>query len=103
MIGLGTWKCKINHTFYSGGATLIIKDNNGEYEFIGTLDDGDNMPEYTVSNVVEKGNRLEGDLKINMIPMKMRFHAEFDGDKMTGGITMPFVGEVTLEEAVRVG
>ncbi len=103
MIGLGTWKCKINHTFYAGSATLVIKDNNGEYEFLATLDDGGKMPEYTVSNVVESGNTLEGDLKINMIPMKMKFFAAFDGDKMTGKITMPFVGEVTLEEAVRVG
>lgn len=104
MIGLGTWKCKINHTFYSGDATLVIKDNNGKYDFIATLDDGSNMPSYTVSNIVEKdSNRLEGELKIDGIPMKMKFYAVFDGDNLSGGIVMPFVGEVKLENAVRVG
>lgn len=102
MIGLGTWKCKINHSFYSGVATLVIKDNNGEYDFHATLDDDKTMPAYTVTNVTENGNRLEGELKIKMIPMKMKFHAEINGDKMTGGITIPFVGEVELEEAVKV-
>lgn len=105
MIGLGTWKCKINHAFYSGSATLVIKDNDGEYEFIATLDDdsGGKMPKYTVSNVTETGNRIEGDLKVHLVPMKMKFSAEFDGDRMTGKITMPFVGEVVLEDAVRIG
>lgn len=103
MIGIGTWKCKINHTFYSGDATLEIKDNNGKYDFSATLVDGSNMPSYTVSDVVEKGdNRLEGELKIDKIPMKMKFYAEFDGDSMSGGIVMPFVGEVKLEKAVRI-
>ena len=103
MIGIGIWKCKINHTFYSGEATLEINDNNGEYEFIATLDENNKMPSYTVSNVVEKGNRLEGDLKIDMIPMKMSFYAEFNGDIMSGGLSLPFVGEVKLENAVKVG
>lgn len=103
MIGLGTWKCKINHTFYSGSATLTIKDNNGEYDFHAALDDGGKMPEYVVSNVKETGNNLEGDLKINMIPMKIKFHAEFDGDKMKGKLIVPFVGEIELEEAVKIG
>ncbi|MBQ7654483.1 MAG: hypothetical protein IJS17_05365 [Clostridia bacterium] len=102
MIGLGTWKCKINHTFYSGSATLVIKDKNGEYDFHATLDDDTSMPEYTVSNVTENGNCLEGELKISMIPMKMKFHAEINGDTMTGGITVPFVGEIKLENATRV-
>ncbi|MBQ7580820.1 MAG: hypothetical protein IJU39_05890 [Clostridia bacterium] len=102
MIGLGTWKCTINHSFYSGGATLVIREKDGEYDFVATLDDDSTMPAYTVSNVTENGNRLEGEIKIKLIPMKMKFRAEFNGDRMNGTITIPFVGEVTLEDAVKV-
>lgn len=102
MIGLGTWKCKIDHSFYKGDALLIIKNKNGEYDFEVELEDNGHFPQYTVSNVKQIGNRLEGELSVKMVPMKMKFYAEFEGDKMHGALTVPFVGEVKLEDAVKI-
>ena len=103
MIGLGTWKCSINHSFYKGDAIITIRDNNGEYDFQAALEGNDKMPSYTVSNVSETGNRLEGELKIDILPMKIKFYADFDGDKASGGLMLPFVGEIKFENVIRIG
>lgn len=102
MIGLGSWKCSIHHSFFDGEATLTVREENGEYRFDTTVDGHDKVPEYVTENIVVTGNRIEGDLKIKMVPMKMKFWAEFDNDVMNGEIIIPFVGNIKVENAVKI-
>lgn len=102
MIGLGKWKCTVNHAFYNGCAYITIKDNNGEYAFELDMPEFDKMPEYSVEEITENGNRLEAVLKIKILPTKMTVVAEFDGDTMNAKIKIPFVGDIKIENAQRV-
>lgn len=102
MIGLGKWKCSVTHTFYNGDAYLIIGDNNGEYTFDVEFPGADNMPAFEAINIVENGNCIDGELKVDKIPMKMKFHAEINGDLLDGSIKVPFVGDVEIKNAEKV-
>ena len=102
MIGLGTWKTTVHHSFYDGDIILAITDNNGEYAFDVTLKAFKEPPTFEVSNITEKGNRLEGDVKISIIPFKIKFYADFEADVMRGALNIPFVGEIKIDNAVRI-
>ena len=43
MIGLGSWKCSIHHSFFDGEATLTVREENGEYRFDTTIDGHDKV------------------------------------------------------------
>lgn len=102
MIGLGTWKATVHHSFYEGDIVFTISDKNGEYCFDVDLKAFKEPPKFEVSNITENGNRLEGDVKISIIPFKIKFHADFDSDVMNGAMNIPFVGEIKIENAVRI-
>lgn len=103
MIGIGKWGCKVDHTFFKGDASLEIKNVNGEYQFEATVENFGEMPEFTVSDVTENGNTLEGNIKVSLLPTKMKFRLEFDGDTMNGFLKIPFAGDVKFQNAKKIG
>lgn len=104
MIGLGKWKSNIDHTLFKGIITLDIADNNGEYSFDAKVEGAGELdfPDFTVSDVTETGNCLEGVIKVTFMPAKIKFHFEFDNDLMNGYIKIPFVGDVKIENAQKI-
>ena len=67
MLGLGKWTGDIETSVMSGSAVVEIKDNNGEYDFSVSIPGAKNIPDFSVYDVKEDGNRLTGKAKVSVI------------------------------------
>ena len=103
MIGIGKWTGKINTMIYSGDVSFSIVDDNGKYGFRFDLPEGvDRVPDYTISNISEKGDMLSAQVEISMLPgKKIDVEMTFDGDTMNGVVKVPFIGKVKLTDFKR--
>ncbi|MBQ5970487.1 MAG: hypothetical protein IKN72_00375 [Clostridia bacterium] len=98
MIGLGTWSAKVNALMMTFEGTVEIRDKGGEYEFIFHLPDRFKGAQIRTFDIVEDGNTLRGKGEVSLFPGKfIETEVTFDGDKMTGKITVPFLGNSTFK------
>ena len=96
MIGLGIWETQINTMFFRGTGRVTISDNNGEYDFRLEVI-GENVPEFTVSDVTENGNTLSAVAQSDMFKgKKIPVTATFNGDKVIGTAKLPFLGNIKV-------
>lgn len=104
MIGIGKWAGQINTMIYSGDVSFAIVDDNGKYGVRFDIPEGvDRVPDYTISNITEKGDTLSAQVEISMLPgKKIDVEMTFDGDMMNGVIKVPFIGKVKLTDFKRI-
>ena len=103
MIALGKWSFTINTFFYSGCCTVEIFDNNGQYDFNLIEPVLKNTPEIKLISAKEVGSNIDAAISIpsarlNNIPL----HAEINGDKLRGFITLPFLGDIPIKDGKKV-
>lgn len=104
MIGLGKWECVVQHTLFDGIAYLTISDNNGEYDFkLEIINSTKKIPEFVITDIKENGSTLECMLKVKLVPMKIPLIASFEGDTMNAKAKIPYVGDLVLENAKKIG
>ena len=98
MIGIGTWSAKVSTMFLKMEGTIEILDNNGEYEFRFHPPEKFKDVQIRYFDIREEGNTLYGKGEASAFPRKIfEVQATFDGDKMTGKITLPFMGNMSVE------
>ncbi len=98
MIGIGTWKVKVNTLMLKAEGTVEIIDNNGQYDFKFTLPDKFKDLKIRYFDIREEGNTLYGKGEASAFPgMILDVQATFEGDTMTGKVTLPFLGNMTVE------
>lgn len=96
MIGIGKWEAAINTMLFKGTGRVTINDNNGEYDFKLEIV-GENIPEFTVTDVVEEGNTLRAVAESDMFKgKKIPVTATFDGDNVVGTAKLPFIGGIKV-------
>lgn len=96
MIGIGKWESSINTMFFRGTGRVTISDNNGQYGFKLEII-GENVPKFTVSDVVEDGNTLRAVAESDMFKgKKIPITATFDGDTVVGTVKLPLLGNIKL-------
>ena len=84
MIGLGKWVCHVDTMFFRGDAYIRLFDDNGQYGFELTLPDMD-VPEITVSDVVEDDNTLTAVARTDLLPgIDFSVSLTFEADTFTG-------------------
>ncbi|NLP47938.1 MAG: hypothetical protein GX345_03230 [Clostridiales bacterium] len=102
MIGLGKWVCHVDTMFFRGDAYIRLFDDNGQYGFELTLPDMD-VPEITVSDVVEDDNTLTAVARTDLLPGKdISVSLTFEEDTFTGLLKVPFIGKIKLKDGKRV-
>ena len=75
-----------------------MERKGGEYEFIFHLPDRFKGAQIRTFDIVEDGNTLRGKGEVSLFPGKfIETEVTFDGDKMTGKITVPFLGNSTFK------
>lgn len=98
MIGIGTWKARISTMFLKAEGTLEILDNKGEYEFKFHPPEKYKDMQIRYFDIREDGNTLRGKGEASAFPGKIfEVEATFDGDRMTGRIILPFLGNMAVE------
>ena len=98
MIGIGTWRARIDTFFLKAEATVDIQDQNGQYAFVFHLPEQFSNANIRFFDVREEGDTLFGKGEISLLPGKIfegRF--TFQGDSLTGTITLPFMENKTIE------
>lgn len=96
MIGIGKWEAAINTMLFKGTGRVTISDNNGQYDFKLEIV-GENIPEFTVTDVVEEGNTLRAVAESDMFKgKKIPVTATFDGDNVVGTAKLPFIGGIKV-------
>lgn len=96
MTGIGKWEAAINTMLFKGTGRVTISDNNGEYDFKLEIV-GENIPEFTVTDVVEEGNTLRAVAESDMFKgKKIPVTATFDGDNVVGTAKLPFIGGIKV-------
>ena len=96
MIGIGKWEASINTMFFRGTGRVTISDNNGQYDFKLEII-GENVPEFTVSEIVEDGNTLRAVAESDMFKgKKIPVTATFDGHTVVGTAKLPLLGNIKL-------
>ena len=106
MVGIGKWSAKINTLVFKGESTVDIRDNNGEYDIEFHLPEKFKNVEIKYHDVHAEGNTIYGKGEITLLPGKMMDAAvTFEGDTMTGSLTLPFLGnkEIKLKDGHRIG
>lgn len=106
MIGLGTWKGSVNTMFFKGDVTIVVKDNNGQYDFDVVLpaDIGD-IPEFKIYDVAADGNVITGKAEVSLLPGKvidLYFEVDEDAGLMSGYLKVPFIGKIKIKDAQRI-
>lgn len=103
MIGLGKWTGDIETGKISATAIVDIWDNNGEYAFNISVPSVDKIPDFTVFDVKEEGNRLSGKAKIAVMgTLTVEIFAEFFGDTFEAHIKIPFLGNIPIKNGRRI-
>lgn len=103
MIGLGKWTGDIETGKISASAVVDIWDNNGEYAFNISVPSVDKIPDFTVYDVREEGNRLSGKAKIAVMgSLTVEISAEFHDDTFDAEIKIPFLGKIPIKNGRRV-
>lgn len=102
MIGVGSWKCRVDTMFFEGEVKFDIIDNNGEYDI--KLYVNDVMPEFTVKSLAEEnGDTIHGIGTAAVMPGKeLEVFLTFNGDKFTGYVKVPFLGKIKLKDGCRI-
>lgn len=96
MIGIGKWEASINTMLFRGTGRVTISDKNGQYDFKLEIV-GENVPAFSVTNVVEDGNTLRAVAESDMFKgKKIPVTATFDGDSVVGTAKLPFIGNIKL-------
>lgn len=92
MIGIGTWKASVNTLVFRGEITIVISDNNGEYNIDFRFPDKFKDMKIKTYDIKENGNTLSGKGEISMLPGKeLEAEVTFDGDAFTGVLKIPFI------------
>ena len=98
MVGIGKWSGKVSTMFFKVEAVVEIRDNNGEYEILFEPPEKFKSIKVSYHDVHAIGNTLYGKGEVSAFPGKtIEVEATFDGDKMTGKIILPFLGNKTVE------
>ena len=98
MIGIGTWYARISTMFIKAEGTVEILDNNGQYEFKFHPPEKFKNMNVRCFDLHEEGNTLYGKGEASAFPGKVfEVQATFDGDRMTGKIILPFLGNMTVD------
>lgn len=101
---IGKWAGSVNTSFFKGSAVVDIFDNGGEYGFNVTTDALSQIPEFSVTDIVEGENSLSGTATVNMFGgIKAKVRVVFDGDRFTGTITIPMFGDIPILDGRRIG
>lgn len=96
MIGIGKWEASINTMLFRGTGRVTISDKNGQYDFKLEIV-GENVPAFSVTDVVEEGNTLRAVAESDMFKgKKIPVTATFDGDSVVGTAKLPFIGNIKL-------
>lgn len=96
MIGLGTWEASINTMLFRGTGRITISDINGNYDFKLEVI-GENVPQFTVSEIVENGNTLYAVAECDAFKgKKIPVTATFEGDNVVGTAKLPFIGGIKI-------
>lgn len=105
MIGLGKWTGTIETPMISGSAVVEITDNNGEYAFSVETESIKTIPNFTVYNIVEKGNTLSGKADIEIMgKVTVQIFVEFTSDTtFKGHIKVPFLGKFEIKNGRKIG
>lgn len=90
----GNWKCDINHSLYTGQGTAEVKEGN-PYRITLNID-SPYFPKVHFVKIEEKGNELDVTARIEMIPLNIKTHVVFNGDKFNGIVKIPFIGDILL-------
>lgn len=103
MIGLGKWTGDIDAGKMSATAIVDIWDNNGEYAFNISVPSMEKLPDFTVFDVKEDGNRLTGKAKIAVMgSLTVEISAEFHEDTFDAEIKIPFMGKLPIKNGRRI-
>ena len=106
MVGLGTWRVKVNSLFFKGDVTVKIKDNNGEYDFEFNLPEKFKNVRFKYYDIHTSGNTIIGKGELALFPGKVMEGAfTFEGDKMNGSVRLPFLGnkEIKIKDGQKIG
>lgn len=103
MIGIGKWAARVDTMFFKGDVFLIVKDNNGEYDFDIELKADIEVPEFRFYDITEDGNTLNGKGEVSLLPGKViEASLTFEGDEMTGFLKVPYMGKIKIKEGKKV-
>ena len=103
MIGLGTWKFKVDTMFYCGSAVLAITGEGGEYAVTAALPELSGAPDITIGNITEDGNTLSGIAVTNALPGKeIPCSITFEGGTAAGFLKVPFIGKLELQDGQKI-
>ncbi|MDR2525634.1 MAG: hypothetical protein LBC83_05560 [Oscillospiraceae bacterium] len=103
MIGLGSWKFKVDTMFYKGDAILTVGDNGGKYSVDIEITDVD-IPPITVFGIEEEDDTISGTATTDLLKGKeIPFSITFEGDVANGYLKVPFLGRVKLENGIKMG
>ena len=102
MLGLGTWKFKVDTMFFRGDAKLIVAEKNGEYDI--TIDiPGETLPEIGFDNIQAEGNTVTGTARTDLLKGKdIPFSCTFEGDTANGLLKVPMLGKIKLNNGVKI-
>lgn len=97
MLGVGIWEVPINSFFYKGTAKIIVKDNNGEYDFRFEVP-GFKVPEMEISDVHVEKNTLTANATCEMLKGKKLFtKVEFENDECKGFVKGPYNVKIAIK------
>lgn len=106
MVGIGKWAGRVNTIVFKGEVTVDIREKDGEYDFNFEIPEKFKNIEIKYYDVHAQGNTIKGKGELSILPGKIiEAEATFDGDKMTGKIKLPFLGnkEIKIKDGHRVG
>ena len=106
MIGIGKWSAEVNTLVFKGKITVDIRGSDGEYDIEFHLPEKFKNVEIKYHDVHAEGNTIYGKGEIALLPGKIMDAAvTFEGDTMTGSLTLPFLGNkvIKLKDGHRIG
>lgn len=103
MIGLGRWQGRLESVFFSGDVTITIADRDGKYDIGVDLMGKFEVPEFTITQVTEDGSSLRITAAVKYLRGKsLTAVLNFEGDSLTGSLSVPMIGKLMLTEGHRV-
>lgn len=104
MIGLGKWKFKLDTFLYSGLVYVTIGEEQGSYTFQAEIPGMNPNPRIEIESIRVTRNEIHALYYTDALPWEKPLPADltFQGDTMTIVLQLPFFGEMTLENGVRV-
>lgn len=105
MTGIGTWTATVNTIYIKGDVTIIISENNGEYDVAVELPGRFAAAKLSFSEITADGETLRGKGELMLNPKRsLSAEAEitFDGDEFTGSIKITMAGVIKLKNGHRI-